>query len=101
MNTLIIGLLLVISTALVWLMPTQAPGALVMCALVSAPTILILARTHDEKTFLFRLFLVGLLVRIVLAAVINMAHMEDFFGGDAHTYDIFGQSLLQGLYGDN
>lgn len=100
MNTSIIGLLLIISAALVWLMPSDAPGALVMCAAVSAPTILILARTEDEKTFLFRLFLVGLLIRIVLAAVINMGHMEDFFGGDANTYDIFGQSLLQGLNGD-
>lgn len=100
MNTSIIGLLLIISAALVWLMPSDAPGALVMCAAVSAPTILILARTEDEKTFLFRLFLVGLLIRILLAAVINMGHMEDFFGGDANTYDIFGQSLLQGLNGD-
>jgi hypothetical protein len=47
------------------------------------------------------LFFVGLLIRIVLAAVINMGHMEEFFGGDANTYDIFGQSLLQGLYGDD
>jgi len=101
MNTLIIGLILFICTALIWLMPAEGPGALVMCAVVSLPTILILARTHDEKTFLFRLFLVGLLVRIVLAAVINMGHMEEFFGGDANTYDLFGQSLLQGLYGDD
>lgn len=101
MNTLIIGLLLAISIALIWLMPNLAPGALVMCAVVSAPTILVLARTHDEKTFLFRLFLVGLLVRIVLAAVINMGHMEEFFGGDANTYDIFGQSLLEGLHGND
>ena len=100
MNTLIIGLLLTICVALVWLMPGLAPGALVMCAVVSAPTILILARTHDERTFLMRLFFVGLLVRIVLAAVINMGHMEEFFGGDANTYDIFGQSLLRGLHGD-
>jgi hypothetical protein len=100
MNTSIIGLFLIISVALVWLMPSEAPGALAMCAAVSAPTVLILARTQDERTFLFRLFFVGLMVRIVLAAVINMGHMEDFFGGDAHTYDIFGQSLLQGLNGD-
>jgi hypothetical protein len=101
MNTLIIALLLSICTALIWLMPADAPGALVMCAVASIPTILILARTNDEKTFLFRLFLVGLMARIVLAAVINMGHMEEFFGGDANTYDIFGRSLLQGLYGDD
>ena len=101
MNTLLIGLLLSVCTALVWLMPRDGPGALVMCALASAPMILILARVRDEKTFLFRLFLIGLMVRIMLAAVINMGHMEEFFGGDANTYDLFGQSLLQGLHGDN
>src|SRR5690349_14250599 len=100
MNTSIIGLLLIIFVALVWLMPAEAPGALAKCAAVSAPAVLILAVTDDERTFLFRLFFVGLMVRVVLAAVINMGHMEDFFGGDAHTYDIFGQSLLRGLNGD-
>ena len=100
MNTAIIGLLLAISTALVWLQPTVAPGALVMCALASVPTILILARDHDERTFLMRMFMIGLMVRIVLASVIYMGRMEEFFGGDANTYDIFGQSLLQGLHGD-
>ncbi|HKG46136.1 MAG TPA: glycosyltransferase family 39 protein [Pyrinomonadaceae bacterium] len=101
MNATIVGLLLLICTALVWLQPTAGPGALLVCAIASAPTMLILARTHDERTFLFRLFLVGLMVRIVLASVIYMGHMEEFFGGDANTYDTFGQSLLQGLYGDS
>ncbi|HKG62220.1 MAG TPA: glycosyltransferase family 39 protein [Pyrinomonadaceae bacterium] len=101
MNTLIIASLLIICVALVWIMPTMAPGALVMCAAVSTPTILILARTRDEKTFLLRMFMIGLMVRILLAAVINVGHMEEFFGGDANTYDIFGRSLLQGLHGDN
>ena len=40
------------------------------------------------------------MVRIVLGSVIYMGHMEEFFGGDANTYDIFGQSLLEGLQGD-
>src|ERR1051325_9230593 len=100
MNTLIIAVVLVICGAVVWLMPADAPGALVLCAAVSAPTLIILARTHDERTFLMRMFIVGLLVRIILAVVINMGHMEEFFGGDANTYDIFGRSLLQGLHGD-
>jgi hypothetical protein len=100
MNSSIVGLLLLIFVALVWLMPAEGPGALVMCAVVSAPTLLLLARTQDEKTFLLRMFLIGLMVRILLAAVINMGHMEEFFGGDANTYDIFGQSLLEGLQGN-
>src|SRR6185295_7149859 len=56
---------------------------------------------QDEKTFLLRMFMIGLMVRILLAAVINLGHMEEFFGGDANTYDIFGRSLLQGWHGDN
>lgn len=101
MNTLIIALVLFICSALIWLQPSVAPGALVMCTIVSAPTILILARSRDEKTFLLRLFTLGLMVRIVLAAVIYIGHMEEFFGGDANTYDIFGQSLRQGWHGDD
>src|SRR5262245_7282302 len=101
MNTLITASLLIVCIALVWMMPAMAPGALVLCAVVSAPTILILARSRDEKTFLMRLFIIGLLVRIVLATVINIGHMEEFFGGDANTYDIFGQSLRQRWHGDS
>src|SRR6185503_1060242 len=101
MNALIVGLFLLVCSALVWIQPTAGPSALVMCAVVSAPTILILARTHDDRTFLLRLFLVGLMVRIVLASIIYMGHMEEFFGGDAITYDTVGQSLLRGLYGDD
>src|SRR5215813_8055336 len=101
MNTLIIVALLLLCIALVWTMPAMAPGALMLCAVVSAPTLLVLARSQDEKTFLMRLFFFGLMVRILLATVIYMGHMEEFFGGDANTYDIFGQSLLQGWNGDN
>src|SRR6185295_476547 len=101
MNALIVGLFLFVCAALAWIQPTAGPGALVMCAVVSAPTILILARTRDDRTFLLRMFLVGLMVRIVLASIINMGHMEEFFGGDANTYDDVGQSLLRGLYGDD
>src|SRR6185295_15119044 len=101
MNTLIIASALILCVALVWIMPGLAPGALMMCAVVTAPTILILARSQDEKTFLLRMFMIGLMVRILLAAVINLGHMEEFFGGDANTYDIFGRSLLQGWHGDN
>jgi Dolichyl-phosphate-mannose-protein mannosyltransferase len=101
MNALIVGLLLLVCAGVIWLLPGLAPGALVMCAVASVPTILILARTTDEKTFLLRLFLIGLLVRIVLATVINLGNLEEFFGGDANTYDMYGRSLLEGWHGNN
>src|ERR1041385_3062698 len=100
MNILILGLTMLICGGLIWLKPEEGPGALAVCALASAPTLIILARTREEKTFLMRLFMIGVLVRIVLATVIFAGHMEEFFGGDANTYDIFGQSLLQSWHGN-
>ena len=63
------------------------------------PTIIILARTPEQRTFLMRLFILALVIRIVLATVIYAGHMEEFFGGDANTYDIYGQSLVEAWHG--
>lgn len=100
MNTLIIVFVLLLCGGVIWFVPNQGPGALALCALVSLPTLLVLVRTHEERTFLLRLFVIALMGRIVLATVIQIGNMENFFGGDAHTYDIFGKSLLQSWYGD-
>ena len=100
MNIAIIGLTLFICTALAWIQPNDAPGALAFCALVSAPTILILARSHEEKTFLLRVFMIGLMARIIIAGIIFTGNMEEFFGGDANTYDELGQSLMLSWHGD-
>jgi dolichyl-phosphate-mannose-protein mannosyltransferase len=101
MNILLIGLGLLICGAMIFLQPTHAPSALAMCALVSLPTTIILIRTRNDKAFLLRLFLIGLLARMVIGTIIFTAGLEDFFGGDATTYDIFGQSLVQSWHGDD
>ena len=100
MNILLIGLALAISGAVVFLNPVHGPGALVMCAVVSVPTFFVLIRARQDRTFLLRIFLIAVLVRIMLGTVIFMAHLEDFFGGDANTYDLFGQSLVQSWHGN-
>ncbi|HXQ72846.1 MAG TPA: glycosyltransferase family 39 protein, partial [Pyrinomonadaceae bacterium] len=100
MNTLIIVFTLLMCVGVIWFVPGQGPGALAVCAVVSLPTLFILIRTQDERRFLLRLFVIALMGRVVLATAINVADWEAFFGGDAHTYDIFGKSLLQSWYGD-
>lgn len=101
MNILLIGLTLLICGAVIFIKPSEAPGALAMCAAVSLPTIIVLARSHNDKTFLLRLFILAVLVRIILATLIFTFHWEDFFGGDANTYDIYGQSLAASWHGDD
>jgi 4-amino-4-deoxy-L-arabinose transferase-like glycosyltransferase len=100
MNTIIVVLALIICGGVLFMLPSQSPGALALCAFVSLPTVFIILRGGEEKTFLFRLFVLGVLVRIIVGAVIFRGNMEEFFGGDANTYHLFGQSLLQSWNGD-
>ena len=100
MNVLLIASILAIFGGVIFVRPEEGPGALAMCVLTSLPTLIILARAPEQRTFLMRLFLIAVMVRITLAMVIFVGHMEEFFGGDANTYDIFGQSLVASWHGD-
>jgi len=100
MNILIIAAILGIFGGVIFMRPEEGPAALAVCVLTSVPTIIILARAPEQRTFLMRLFLVAVILRIILAMVIFVGHMEEFFGGDANTYDIFGQSLVASWHGD-
>lgn len=100
MNTVIIALLILVCGGTIFLRPGEAPAAFAMMALFAAPTIIVLARTPEQRTFLMRVFILALIVRIILAVVIRVGHMEEFFGGDANTYDIFGGSLVEAWHGN-
>jgi hypothetical protein len=101
MNTILIVLALVICGGVIFITPQFAPGALAFCVLFSLPTIIILARSGQERTFLLRLFLLAVLARIIVGTIIFVGGMEDFFGGDATTYHLFGESLNQAWHGDH
>jgi len=100
MNTLLIGFAMFVCAAVVWFLPGQGPGALAVCFAVSLPTLFMLSRAGEERQFLFRLFTLAVVARIIVATIIFVAAKEEFFGGDANTYDVFGQSLLQSWHGD-
>src|SRR4051794_7497002 len=100
MNAILIFLVVAVCGGALFVRPSEAPGALAMCALAAMPTIIILARTPEQRTFLMRLFVLALVVRMILAVVIYVGHMEEFFGGDANTYDVFGQSLVEAWHGN-
>lgn len=100
MNTLIVIVVLLICGGAIYIRPDSAPGALAVCVLTSLPTLIALARERDDKIFLLRLFAFGLLIRIIVAVLIYTAGLEEFFGGDANTYDLYGQSLARSWHGD-
>lgn len=100
MNILILVFAGLICGGVLWFQPGMGPGALAVCALTSVPTVFILLRAREDRIFLLRLFILAVLVRIILATIIYMGQYEEFFGGDANTYDLFGKSLLQSWHGD-
>jgi small basic protein len=100
MNTLLIAAVMLICGAVVWFVPRQGPGALAVCIAASLPSLFVLLRAKEERRFLLRVFTLAVLARIIVATIIFIAGKEDFFGGDANTYDMFGQSLLQSWHGD-
>jgi 4-amino-4-deoxy-L-arabinose transferase-like glycosyltransferase len=60
----------------------------------------LLSQVGGEGQFLTHLFVGGLLLRMVLGTVIYIFNLQDFFGGDALTYDFFGDALIRAWDGD-
>ena len=55
---------------------------------------------NEHGAFLLKLFLAGLLLRVLLGTAIFVSNYQDFFGGDAWTYDFIGSSQLGAWGGD-
>src|SRR5215204_4688878 len=77
-----------------------ARAVLVCTALAAIAGFYTYKRTTDG-TFLLRLFVSALIARMIIALVIFGYHAQDFFGGDAMTYDFFGNAQALGWAGDN
>jgi hypothetical protein len=68
-----------------------------VCAVCALAASFVISRVTTEKIFLFQLFIGALLVRMVVGTLINLFELQDFFGGDAYTYDYFGSALIKAL----
>ncbi|HYJ85709.1 MAG TPA: glycosyltransferase family 39 protein [Pyrinomonadaceae bacterium] len=102
MNALLAVFTLLICGGVLIAVPSRsdAAAALFTCVLVAIPAAFIIFRSKTEQLFLLRLFIYALLIRIVVGTLINVFAMQDFFGGDAYTYDFYGTALLRALGGD-
>jgi hypothetical protein len=100
MNALITLLALLLSLGILLIMPTESAPALLICVIAAGVAGLLIRRVQTDKGFLLRLFLGGLLVRILIGTIIYLFKLQDFFGGDAVTYDYFGYALLKSWQGD-
>jgi hypothetical protein len=98
------GLLLVVGLLMLAGIMVVTPGdgapatllALPLAALVAG---LIYWAKIDHK-FLLRLFIAGLMARLLIGTLIFVFQQQVFFGGDAFTYDLFGNALLKTWEGE-
>jgi 4-amino-4-deoxy-L-arabinose transferase-like glycosyltransferase len=74
--------------------------AVLLCAALATLIGLFSYRQKPHGSFLLKLFISALLIRMLLATIIFVFNQQEFFGGDAITYDFFGSALLRGWGGD-
>src|SRR5688572_1749994 len=75
-------------------------SAVLLSTALALPVGLYAYKQGTDGPFLLRLFIAALLVRMVVGTAIFVFRGQDFFGGDALTYDFFGFAQLQGWAGD-
>lgn len=100
MNALLTLLALVLLLGLVVAETSLGPPAVLVCLGVAVPIGLTIYRSEIDRAFLLRLFVAGLLVRVLIGIIIFFFGMQEFFGGDAYTYDSLGMALIRAWRGD-
>jgi 4-amino-4-deoxy-L-arabinose transferase-like glycosyltransferase len=101
MNALLVSLLLVVGAVIVYIAPSYGPIALLLVVIFSGIVIYLVLRSEFDRQFLLRIFLCGLIVRLMVGTIIFHYNLQDFFGGDATTYDLNGYFLQQGWHGNH
>ncbi len=95
MNALLIVLILALSGAIAALVPVYGASAVVLCLVLAVPAVLVISRLETDREFLLRIFILALLARMLVSALIFSFNLQEFFGGDAFTYDALGQGMLK------
>ena len=101
MNALLTLSALLLGVGIIAVVPEQGGAALLVCAVAASIAGLIISRSEKDSLFLVRLFVAALLIRVLIGTIIFGFNLQEFFGGDAQTYDVFGYSLFKVWQGDH
>ena len=78
----------------------DAAKAVLLCTALATIAGFFAYKRDIDGPFLLRLFVAGLITRIVIGLAIFAFRGQDFFGGDAITYDFYGNAQMMGWAGD-
>lgn len=100
MNSLLVLLSLIIGAGVALFVPQYGAPAVLLGLLVAVFAGVLINRIKIDKRFIMYLFVSSLLCRVVVGTVIFAAGQQDFFGGDALTYDSLGYAVSRVWQGD-
>src|SRR5215212_782449 len=95
MNALLAALSVALAVAVALAVPGGASAVLLCAACAFASGVLLARQGGEQRSFLLKVFVGGLLVRMAVGVIINGFRLQEFFGGDALTYDWLGGHLLE------
>jgi len=111
MRAVLLFVLLVVCAVIVFTVPTivapfseystyDAGQAVLFCLSLAIVVGVFVYRNTEHRSFLLQLFGWGLVVRMIVATGIFIFNVQEFFGGDALTYDYFGFAQMKAWQGD-
>ncbi|HEX8336890.1 MAG TPA: glycosyltransferase family 39 protein, partial [Pyrinomonadaceae bacterium] len=90
MNALLVLLALALAVSVALTFPAEGPSAVVFCAALAALVGFPVSRHKTHARFLAQVFAGAVLIRAAIGSLIYHFHLQEFFGGDAFTYDYHG-----------
>ena len=93
MNALLAAISVALCVGVAVIVPGGAAAVLV-CAVAAVIAGAVISRVEaQQRGFLLQIFVSGLLIRMMIGTLINAFQLQDFFGGDALTYDQLGGAV--------
>lgn len=102
MDKLLTSWCVLVAIATIALAFPEGMGSLLLTALLSFAAIGLIhkyAEGKEEITFVTRVFVAALLVRLVFGLFIHIFDLQAYFGGDSLTYNDVGYRLLESWFG--
>lgn len=111
MRAVLLFVLLVVCAVIVFAVPTivapfsdystyDAGQAVIFCLILAIIVGCFVYRNTEHRSFLLQLFGWALVMRMIVATSIFIFNVQEFFGGDALTYDFFGFAQMKAWQGD-
>ncbi|HYY56632.1 MAG TPA: hypothetical protein VE842_04815, partial [Pyrinomonadaceae bacterium] len=95
MNSVLAFLALAVGVTIAVLVPNEGQPALIFCIVLAAIASVTIYSVGQERKFLLQIFIMGLLLRVLVGGLIFRFELQNFFGGDAYTYDAYGFLMMR------